>query len=113
MKRIPNRNMNKLFASLAILVTGFALSATSLQAGDSQPEYRPVAAQPQANYSTCPSCVYDGCPFAPRPYSVCRPTPVKVYRYGSPTGPKSACTYGVSSDRDVLFYSHYPTSRGR
>ncbi len=106
--------MNARLLALATLAIGLVFSASDLLAGDS-PVRPPVRPAHDANCATCPntSPYYRDCPFVPRPYNLCRPTPITVYRYGSPKGVKSACAYGYPSDRDDIFYRNYPVSRGR
>lgn len=99
--------MKTRLALLSLIVLGSALVSGQVVAGESS---RPAAVARKAPPVPRPATL---CPFVPRPYNTCRPTPIDVYRYGSPTGVKSACLYGYSSDRDDLFFRQYPTSRGR
>lgn len=94
-------------ALLSLIAIGSALCSVPAVAGESA---RPVAVVQKAPNAHRSPVI---CPFVPRPYNTCRPTPIDVYRHGSPTGVKSACVYGYASARDDLFYRYYPTSRGR
>lgn len=94
----------------AAVAASFVVSALDAQAGDSRPEPRAYAVTSTSKTKTV--SVYQDCPFVPRPYNHCRPTPIEVFRYGSKKGVESACTYGYPGERGVVFHGQYPTSRG-